>query len=177
MFNYNKQISIKNLDDEFSALSEEVEKFKLPAGFGQFILYALSELFVNIQEHSKADRASISIKLQNKNQFLLQINDNGIGLRESYLSKDIYPKDDLSAIQFALSGLSAKNFKERGFGLYTIKKFIGDLNGIMTITSGKGLVQIVKDSLEFKNLLKSKPGVEVILNAKVKPVDFYKNIE
>lgn len=177
MFNYNKQISIKNLDDEFSALSEEVEKFKLPAGFGQFILYALSELFVNVQEHSKAKKISIFFKLQDKNKFFLQISDNGIGLRKSYLCKEVYPKDDFAAIQFALNGLSTKNSKERGFGLYTIKKFIGDLNGIMTITSGKGLVQIVKDSLDFKNLPKAKQGVEIMLKSKIKPVDFYKNIE
>lgn len=177
MLNYNKQISIKDLDEEFSALSQKVEQLKLPSSFRQFILYAVSELFVNIQEHSKAKRIRISLKLQDKDKLVLQVSDNGIGLRESYLGKDVYPKDDFSAIQFALSGLSTKNFKERGFGLYTIKKFIDDLSGIMIITSGKGSVQIVKESLEFKDLLKAKQGVEVILKAKVKLIDFYKNIE
>lgn len=73
MFNYNKQASIKNLDSEFSALSQKVEKFKLPTGFGQFILYALSELFVNIQEHSKAKKISIFLKLQDKDKFFYKM--------------------------------------------------------------------------------------------------------
>lgn len=177
MFNYKKQISIKDLDSEFSVLSQKVEELKLPKGFKQFLLYVLSELFVNIQEHSQAKGASISLRISSKGKFVLQISDNGIGLRESYLRTKVYPKDDFSAIQFALSGLSTKDFKERGFGLYTIKKFIGNLGGIMMIDSGKGRARVVKHSLDFIDLPIAKQGVEIVLKTKIKPVDFYKNIE
>ncbi len=176
MINYKKRIPFKKLDDEFAVISEEIEKLKIPEGFLQFVLYSISELFANIKEHSKADRISIEIKID-KDVFLVKVSDDGIGLRKSYLSKGIFPKDDSSAIEFALSGLSTKDPKERGYGLYTIRKFIETLDGTMELKSGKSLAIIGRNKIQFKKILGETKGVNILLKTKIKKVDFYKIVK
>jgi len=171
-----KNISINKLNQEFDVLSQKIEKQTLPNGFRQFILYTLSELFANVEEHSRGSKVSIFLKIKDNN-FSLIVADNGIGFRESYLRKEIYPKDDFSAIQFALSGLSTKKLNERGFGLYTIRKFIQKLEGIMVAESGKASARIIKNKIEFTPVSSFKKGVKIILETPIKEVDFYKNIE
>ncbi len=175
MFKYKKQISTKNLDKEFEFFSEKIMELKLPDGFRQFILYAISELFANIREHSVASKIGILLTIS-KTNFSLEITDNGIGLRKSYIQKGIYPKDDFSAIEFALAGLSTKESKQRGFGLYSIKKLIKVLNGFMSIKSGSSLVKILKNKIETANI-KEKSGVGIFLKTPIKNIEFYKYIE
>ncbi|PIS39346.1 MAG: hypothetical protein COT33_02515 [Candidatus Nealsonbacteria bacterium CG08_land_8_20_14_0_20_38_20] len=175
MLNYIKNFSVNKLDDEFEPLSQEIEKQNLPNGFRQFALYAIAELFNNIKEHSDASEVSISAAIKDNN-FSLIISDNGIGVRESYLRKGIYPKDDFSATQFALSGLSTKESRERGFGLYTIRKFVQGLEGVMVLGSGQASVRIIKNQIELTDISFQK-GVKLIIETPIKEVDFYKNIE
>jgi sensor histidine kinase regulating citrate/malate metabolism len=175
MFEYKRKIFFKKLDKEFTNIAQEIEKLKMPKNFLQFILYTISELFANVKEHSRAKIVFVQIKI-NKD-CLIRIEDKGIGLRRSYLLKKIFPKDDASAIEFALSGLSTKEPRERGFGLYTIRKFIEELQGKMIIESGKALAIIEKNKIQFQNLLKKKKGVTVQIETEIKDVDFYKIIK
>ena len=175
MLNIKKNISINKLDREFNVLSQKIEEQTLPDGFRQFILYSLSELFANVKEHSEGSKATVSLVTKDNN-FSLIVADNGIGFRESYLRKGIYSKDDFSAIQFALGGLSTKKLNERGFGLYTVRKFARELKGTMIIESGKASARIIKNKVEFVTI-SSKKGVKIILETPIKKVDFYKNIE
>lgn len=175
IINYKKVISSGKLDEEFENISERIETLKLPKGFLEFILYSLSELFANIKEHSKATKVSLEIKI-NKTCFI-KIADNGIGLRNSYFFRDIYPKDDSSAIEFALAGLSTKDSKERGYGFYTIKKLIEGLKGKMKIKTGKCLAEIKEKGIQFKNFPKREKGVHILLETKIKNIDFYKIVK
>lgn len=175
IINYKKVIFSKKLDEEFENISKKIETLKLPMGFLEFILYSLSELFANIKEHSKATKVSLEIKM-NKTCFI-KITDNGIGLRNSYLFRDIYPKDDVSAIEFALAGLSTKDLKERGYGFYTIKKLIEGLRGKMKIKTGMSLAEIKENGIQFKNISKREKGVHILLETKIKALDFYKIIK
>ena len=174
-FKYKKQILTKNLNKEFEFISQEIAKLKLPKGFEQFALYVISELFANIKEHSAATKTAVNLSIS-KTNFSLDIADNGIGLRESYLKKGIYPKDDFSAVEFALSGLSSKESKQRGFGFYTIKKLVKALNGVLNVTSGNVSVKVLKNRNE-STIAKNRQGVNVFLKTPIKSIDFYKHIE
>lgn len=172
--NYKKTISPKELEREFDSIFRETEHSKFPSGFMQFVLYALAELFANVKEHSKSTRVYLAVKID-KN-CLIRVEDDGIGVRNSYLSKNIYPKDDSSAIELAIAGLSTKDFKERGYGLYSIKKFIESFNGKMEIKSGASSVEIQKNKIQFKKVSKKVKGTCILLEIKVQDIDFYKII-
>jgi len=175
MYYYEKTINANKLFTEYQLIYSELEKLPLPKSFFQFVLYCLSELFDNVKEHSKAERVSLKLKITGK-MILLDILDNGIGFRKSYLRKGIVPKDDKSAIEFALSGLSTKDTKERGFGLYSIRQAIESLGGEMIIKSGKAKTIISKNKIEFSQEKKILKGVEVIIKSEIKEIDFYKLI-
>jgi len=174
-YKYKKNISAAKLEDELDVVSRKLETFKLPVGFPKFILYTIAELFANIKEHARTNRASIVLQM-NSRKTLIRIADQGIGLKQSYLSKKIYVKDDFAAIEFALSGLSTKNLQERGFGLYSIRKFIETLGGEMIVESGLAKTFIKKNKINFQNLKEKTQGTIIELEAPVRKVDFYKII-
>ncbi|OGC47997.1 MAG: hypothetical protein A3A94_01035 [Candidatus Portnoybacteria bacterium RIFCSPLOWO2_01_FULL_43_11] len=175
MINYQNKIKAQQLEQELTIISEKIEGLKTPKGFLEFILYTISELSANIKEHSKAKNIFINIKINQKICFI-KIVDQGIGFRKSYLLKNIFPKDDFAAIEFALSGLSTKNLKERGFDLYSIRKLTEELGGKMTIKSGLAETTIQEKKISFKNLPKKIQGVNISLEMPVKKIDFYKII-
>ena len=119
-------ISLKKLNDVYEKFRMQLHEVKLPIGFSEFLLYVLSEMFSNISEHSEATGANALVIIR-KLKCVIEIRGNGIGLRSSYQKKGIYPKDDFAAIEFALSGLSTKNFKERGFGFYSEKNLFQEI--------------------------------------------------
>lgn len=175
IFKYKKTITIKKLENELNIVSEKVEKLHLPKGFFEFILYTISELIANVKEHAITNKASIALRIS-EGGCLICIADKGIGLKQSYLSKQIYVKDDFSAIEFALSGLSTKNLQERGFGLYSIRKFTEKLAGEMVVESGSARALIQKNKINFQNLKEKIRGVTIQIKTPVKEVDFYKII-
>ena len=143
MLNYKKKVSFGRLEQEVTKISETIAGLKLPAGFLTSILYIISEVSANVKEHSHAKNVSLTITIGKKNAEI-NIADDGIGFRTSYLRKKIYPKDDFSAIEFALSGLSTKGSQERGFGLYSIKKLTEALKGQLIIKTGKEVKEIAQ---------------------------------
>jgi len=172
---YKKNFLVKNIKNEFDNFSEFVEQLKVPKGFIQYLLYVISELFTNIEEHSEAKKAKIQIEIRKK--FVsLEVEDKGIGIRRSYLKRKIIPKDDFSAIDFALSGLSTKNLSERGFGLYSVQNLTRKINGKLVIETGKARVTLEKERKEYQKIPPRK-GTKIKINAPIKEIDFYKYLE
>ncbi|MFH1462352.1 MAG: ATP-binding protein [bacterium] len=174
-FEYKKTITTPNLEKELNLISESIEKLNLPKGFFEFVVYVISELFTNIKEHAHTDRAFVVFKI-NKQKCLIDIIDKGVGLKQSYLSKQIYVKDDFAAIEFAFSGLSTKGLQERGFGLYSVRKFAEELDGEMIIESGLAKAVIQKNKINFQKLKKEIQGVNIKINTPIEKIDFYKII-
>lgn len=174
MFKYTKKIILTNLKSELDSITKNLINEKLPKGFLDFILYSISELFANVKEHSKAK--TVSIEIQINQNCSVKISDNGIGFRRAYISKNIIPKDDFSAIEFALSGLSTKDLNERGFGLYSIRKFIKVLDGEMIIESGFATVLIRKNKIILQDNKQKIRGVAIKIKSSRKELDFYKII-
>lgn len=174
MINYIKRMKFKELSQEIDWISKEIEKQELPKSFLDFIMYALAELSANIEEHSKAKNINLKIILDK--DCLMEFSDDGIGLKESYISKNIYPKDDSAAIEFALGGLSTKNQQERGFGLYSTRKIIEKMKGEMIVETGSTQAIIKENQIFFKDIPQTK-GTSIKLNVKIKKLDFYSAVE
>ena len=172
---YNKKITIQNLEKELDVISKEMRKLNLQMGFFEFVIYVISELLANIKEHAKINEASIILKMD-KQKCSIGITDKGVGLKRPYLLKQIYVKDDFAAIELALSGLSTKNLRERGFGLYSIRKFTEELGGKMTVESGSAKALMQKNKINFKYLKNEFHGVAIKIETTVKKTDFYKII-
>jgi len=175
VFKYKKTITLVNFDKELNLISERIENLNLPKGFFEFIIYAISELLANVKEHARTSKAFLVLTV-NKKKCSIRVTDKGIGLKQSYLSQRIYVKNDQAAIEFAISGLSTKNLQERGFGLYSIRKFIETLGGEMIIESSLAKAFIQKNRISFQNLRESAPGTSINLDAPLKKIDFYKII-
>lgn len=176
MMNYQRKILVQNLDKTLAELSEKTSDLNLPSGFLEFILYSISELFDNIKEHSRAKEVLLDFKIAKKDCFI-KITDQGIGLRQSYLLKKIYPKDDLAAIEFALGGLSTKNQQERGFGLYSIRSLIESLKGKMTVETGAAHLLIEKNKTVAQKKTQKSAGVTVTIQTPIKKIAFYEIVK
>lgn len=175
MINYNKKIPFRDLNQEITLISNQVEKLEIARNFKNFVLYALSELSDNIQEHSKAKNINLRISLDNVICHI-EFSDDGIGLKESYISKNIYPKDDSAAIEFALGGLSTKNQQERGFGLYSIRKFLEKSGEKMTIETGLSRATIKEKQISFEEIPPLK-GTSIKIESEIKDLNFYDSVE
>jgi sensor histidine kinase regulating citrate/malate metabolism len=169
---YRKSFLFKNLNEEFENIIEKIKKEKLNKKFKQFLVYVIGEIFDNIKEHSRAKQIVVKIIKKGKDLYLY-VYDNGIGFRNSYISKNIIPKDDISAIEFALAGLSTKNLQERGYGLFSIRRIVEYLNGKIIIKSGKASAIITRNKIQFKETL-FKKGVEILVEVPIKGIDIYK---
>ena len=176
MLTYIKKINYSNLETELGGISQKIETLKFPKGFLEFILYSISEIFANIIEHSMARNISVKIVISQK-KCIIEISDDGIGLRSSYLKKKIYPKDDFSAIEFALSGLSSKDSKERGFGLYSVRGLVEALAGRQKVETGLARAIIEKNKINFQKIAKKRQGVFISIESSIRAIDFYKIIK
>lgn len=174
VFSYRNKIKSSELGEELEKILQRIERLKFPVGFLDFILYAISEIFANIKEHSQAREILIDLLVAQK-KCKINISDNGIGFRESYLKKGIYPKDDSVAIEFALSGLSTKDPKERGFGLYSIRKLVEALGGRLILETGLAKSILEGKKIGFRGITK-REGVKVTFETPIKKIDFYKHI-
>ena len=176
MVSYAKTLVIRSIDEEFNKVAEQIIQTKLPKGFTDFALYVLSELIANVKEHARAKKVVLHVKLD-RQRLSLNIQDDGIGFRESYLSKKIYPKDDFAAIELALSGLSTKNSQERGYGLYSTRRLVEATQGALIVQSGNALAQISENKISFRKSSQKRNGVGIQIQAKVQPVALYRYIE
>lgn len=171
-----KNIPAAELENEFQDILDKILKEQSPAGFSDALIYMLSELYANINEHSRAKNATINISIRS-DKMQLKLSDNGIGIRKSYLANNTFAKDDKSAILLALSGISTKKSNERAFGLSSIRQLVESENGKMEITSGKSKVIITKAKMEFSEQRKTQKGVSILIQTGVRPVNIYEVIK
>lgn len=167
-----KSLAVSEIDTVLDKIFNEVAEIKLPKGFENFVMFALSELLTNVMQHSQSKKIDISIHITPKT-LIFQLNDYGIGIKKSYMLKKYYPKDDSAAIQWALGGLSTKDNTERGFGLYSTKKLVEALDGTMIIKSGTTKTTIGKNKISNHHLKESFKGVSIVIKTKVEKLDFY----
>jgi anti-sigma regulatory factor (Ser/Thr protein kinase) len=110
-------------------------------------IVALSEICQNILEHSERT-GFVGIQKYyfqnlNKNIVKIAVMDIGIGFRES-LSERFALKDDFAAIKKALlHGASRYADKGRGHGLASVKRFVNQWNGKLSIRSGTAKLSIL----------------------------------
>jgi anti-sigma regulatory factor (Ser/Thr protein kinase) len=110
-------------------------------------IVALSEVCQNILEHSE-NTGFVGIQKYhfqnlNKNVVKIAVMDIGIGFRKS-LSKRFKLKDDLDAIEEALIHGASRYFdKGRGHGLASVKRFVNQWNGKLSIRSGTAKLSII----------------------------------
>jgi anti-sigma regulatory factor (Ser/Thr protein kinase) len=110
-------------------------------------IVALSEVCQNIIEHSeKTGFVGIQkyhFQNLNKNVVKIAVMDIGIGFRKS-LSERLELKDDLEAIEKALlHGASRYADRGRGHGLASVRRFVYQWNGKLSIRSGTARLAII----------------------------------
>ncbi len=162
----------KDLENVLEKTSNFIASQNLPSGFSQFLLYVLSELVANIQEHAQAKTAVINLQIKNS-KCAVSISDDGQGLLKSYSTKKIRPKDDVAAIELALNGLSTKSATERGYGLSSTRKLVALLKGKLEIKTGTGIIEI-KGNVSRFGTRKKIPGLTIKITVPVKPINIYK---
>jgi anti-sigma regulatory factor (Ser/Thr protein kinase) len=112
-------------------------------------IVALSEICQNILEHSE-NTGFVGIQKYhfqklNKNIAKIAVMDIGIGFRKS-LSERLKLKDDLDAIEKALlHGASRYTDKGRGHGLASVRRFVTQWNGKISIRSGTAKFSIIPE--------------------------------
>lgn len=126
---------------------------QLTDGFSQLVLrnlsfqknihnawhYAIGELVTNICEHSKSRFGWLFAQYYPNKEFLdFVVLDRGQGFRGIYESVHKRPYTDQEAIRQALRGHSAKDDKERGYGVHTTRNLVvgPELKGKFLILSG-----------------------------------------
>src|SRR3990172_1971902 len=146
MISIKETIPISKMGVISQKIYDAIREISLPGGFHNFAQFAVSELFMNIKEHSMSVTMEVSLKMDKKS-FSFSLRDHGIGLRKSYEDNGLHPKDAAAAIQRRNKGLSTKNTKERGYGFYSIKKLVSELGGRLQVTSDASSVILENNTL------------------------------
>lgn len=97
----------------------------------QPLSYFLDELTHNVNDHSGSSNGYLFAQFYPSSNYLdLVICDHGKGIYKSYEGNEKFnPKDEIQALQYALSGKSTKNLPEsKGFGISTSRKML--VNGM-----------------------------------------------
>ncbi|ODS33587.1 MAG: hypothetical protein SCARUB_01250 [Candidatus Scalindua rubra] len=131
-------------------------------------IVALSEVCQNIIEHSEYT-GFVGIQKYhfnniNKNVVKIAVMDIGIGFRNSLKTRfDI--KDDIDALERALlHGASRYSDTGRGHGLASVRRFINQWNGKISIRSGTARLSIIPEwgwGREKENNLTHFPGAQI----------------
>lgn len=112
-------------------------------------IVALSEVCQNIIEHSEntglVGIQKYRFKKINKNVVKIAVMDLGIGFKES-LSHRITVRNDIEAVEMALvKGVSRHAAKGRGHGLASVRKFVNQWKGKISIRSGSARFSIIPE--------------------------------
>ena len=131
-------------------------------------IVALSEVCQNILEHSeKTGFVGIQkyrFQNLNKNVVKIAVMDIGVGFRKS-LSERFILKNDFDAITKALlHGASRYSDRGRGHGLASVRRFVNQWNGKLSIRSGTAKLSIIPRwarGKEKENNLSYFPGAQI----------------
>ena len=134
----------KQINTKMNELLDSIQN-KIPIEFGSSIMYILSELSDNIDDHSKFKSASLMAQFFPKKKNVdIAVFDDGITIPGSYENTQTVFASDSDAIKKAVfDGLSTKNEDFRGYGLRTCRKLSTEgLDGELHIISRKGILLI-----------------------------------
>ncbi|TSC92230.1 MAG: hypothetical protein CEN91_521 [Candidatus Berkelbacteria bacterium Licking1014_85] len=146
----------------------------------EIIIYILSELGDNIEQHSHSSKIQLFSEIENSaKQIIIFVSDNGIGIPKLFHKHFKENNNNWEEIKKALSGISTKG-DGRGYGLRTIKKIVEYCEGKMIIVSnGFGYTIDSKSAEKIKISDTNGTKVAIILPNKLKitPKEFYKILE
>jgi anti-sigma regulatory factor (Ser/Thr protein kinase) len=114
----------------------------------------LSELYMNICQHSGTEKGFIFVSTPNdQNEIFIYVSDIGIGIAtniRNYYNSNCF-ESDADAIEFATEGgVTTQSIKaNRGLGLETLRLAISTL-GLLKIISGEGLLYFDRQHQLFK---------------------------
>ena len=132
------KIQEKLLDSIYDLLSKQVKLNDTGKGA---IAHLINEAVNNIYEHAQVDRGWLFAQYYPKKNYLdICLLDAGISLLGSYRRHNILISEHVTAVKYALSGLSTKPEKGRGYGIYTsVKLLTQGLKGKFILISGNAL--------------------------------------
>ena len=130
----------------------------LDSGYKSGISYLISEIIDNIVDHSGEERGWMTAQYyQHDHSLDICILDTGKTLQGAYSANNFQVNNDKEALEMAINGVSAKNHKERGYGISTSKRMIEEgLNGIFLLFSGEALIvnnRYIKSPLRWKGTI------------------------
>lgn len=163
------------LQREEESIYKQLSVFTFPEGFYLSMKYIIYQILVHIKEHALCKKVGIKI-VMTKKKVKIDIVDDGVGLKQSYLNSGIYISDDRQAIEMAVAGVSTKKSNERAFGLSSVRKLAEQLGGIFNIEAGKAKAKYQKDICKFYSRKKILKGVNIQLELPVKKIRFYEII-
>lgn len=109
------------------------QKQEVAKNYQESIIYFLSELCDNVNEHSEAENFWVfSIFWVKRKELEICVLDDGIGIKRCYDKRGIGTSDHVDALAHAVEGVSSKG-EERGYGLgsnirlFTSKELLGEV--------------------------------------------------
>jgi glucose-6-phosphate-specific signal transduction histidine kinase len=171
----NLKCSLKVLNKLEQDLYKEISNLNFPNGFYLSLEYIIYEILANIKEHSFCKNVEIKIKITQKT-VTINIIDDGIGLKQSYLKNGIFVNDDKQSIEMAFAGVSTKKRNERAFGLSSIRKLSEKLGGSIHIKTGTFKAELKKNTSKFSEINFIK-GTDIFLNLPIKKINLYEIIK
>jgi len=171
----NLRCSLKVLDKLEQDLYKEISNLNFHDRFYLSLKHIIYEILANIKEHLLCKNVEIKIKITQKT-VTINIIDDGIGLKQSYLKNGIFVNDDKQAIEMALAGVSTKKRNERVFGLSSIRKLSEKLGGSIYIKTGTIQAEFKKDISKFSKINFIK-GTDILLNLPIKKINIYEIIK
>lgn len=169
--NQNKKDLVNERVNEMTSSLKEL----VPEEFGQSVIYILSEMSDNIDQHSNFQFASLMAQYFPQKGILdIAVFDNGLTIPGVYEKNNLKFKKDVDAIKMAvLDGKSTKEEKGRGFGLRSCGTLsLGVLEGEFHVISRNGILTLKsKEELEQDNLGKNSVGGTLIHFRLKKPKD------
>ena len=147
--------------------------------------YTIGELVDNIYQHSKFKNAFVMAQKYSSKGFIeICFCDDGITIPGSLKKAGLVFKDDEhdKAIVDAINGLSAKNDKERGYGLWSnLNLVMNGLGGEFLIISGNGAVLVNKEGHKLFKLQEPNTYSGTLISIRVsnerKEVNLYDYVE
>ena len=161
-----------SIDKTYEGLFAVIKKVSIPDGCIDMATFIVSELFANVKEHSFAKKGILECSISGST-FFFSLEDNGIGIKNSFIKNGIFAKDDRTALQLATGGLSTKKLNERAFGLYSVQRLAERMGGILVISTGKVKAEFKKKNVLFMEPKKELKGVKVAVKIPLKKINLY----
>jgi hypothetical protein len=135
-------------EDEFVNTYLNEKFLYLNARFEKKIKKVLSEIIANVKMHASPKETAIcGYFKENSNEIYLSICNMGLTIKQNIENKTEYIfENDLEAIEWAMKKRNTTRTDTGGLGLYLIRKYIKEIQGEISIISGKGSIIDKRDN-------------------------------